>query len=550
MSYSLISTFNSSEVVAPEPGSAELQASGYMEEDITFPFELNNSTGDIVLLRTLDYEVLTEWMFTVVAMDLGGLSDSSMVIVTIEDLNDNAPRFTEHVFEVTLLENTTASRTVPIFTEVRATDLDSVSEGRLLYFILGGAEGLFELNRNTGYLYLIGGPLDPTRVYTLRIHVTDGAQEDTAEVRVRVTDINNNAPIFTQQEYSVSIMENVPINSFVVQVEATDMDQNVFAEIMFNLVPSQYSDLFYINELTGEIYTNSTGFDFDTPPSEYNLTVEARDRADSPRRSYTNVIITLQDVNDNSPVFDRSPFTVSIPEVTSIGTSILRVTAQDADSGLNEEVFFHFPTVEADGSSLGSGSGMPLDDLIQPLDEEPSDYLFILEPDTGILRVNSSLDFDDPEATNPIILDIVVTDRGSPPLSSNTTIVITLEDSNDNAPFFNRTLFRELVPEDRQVGEIAFTVQAFDIDSGSNQELMYNVLSIHPTDCSNRFMINSETGDAILNELVDAEERGEPCTIVIQATDGGFPPRSGQATFVVIVTNINEHPPMLSLIHI
>ena len=546
--YHIQSSFNSSDLMAPEPGSAEPFASGDGEE-ITFPFEINNSTGEIFLLRNLDYEVLQEWSFTIIATDREGLNDSARVVVTVEDLNDNAPRFTEHIYEVNVLENTTASRTVPIFTRILAIDLDSVSEDRLQYFVLGGGEGLFELNRDTGYLYLVDGPLDPTRVYTLQILVTDGQQEDAAHIRVHVTDINNNDPMFTQDDYMAFVSEDAPVNTFVVQVEATDMDQNIFSDIKYYIISSEYSNLFYINELTGEIYTNSTEFDFDNPPREYFITVEAIDGADPPRRSEINVTIALEDVNDNPPVFDSNTFTVTIAEDTSIGTSILRVTATDADSGINKEVFFHFPTAmeeEEEQSGSGIGSGMIEGDSIQPVEEESDGGMFILEPSTGILRVNSSLDFDDPDADNPIILDVLVTDRGNPPFTSNATVVIYIVDSNDNAPYFNRTLIRELVPEDSQVGDLAFTAQAFDRDTGLNKEVTYDVLSVYPADCTDRFRIVSETGEVFLNQLVDAEARGEPCTMIIQATDRGSPPLSGQATFVVIVTNINEHSPMIS----
>ena len=554
VSYSLVSDFNSSEVVAQEPGSAELQASGYSEEEITFPFEINNQTGEITLLRTLNYEVLPEWVFTIEARDRGGRLDTATVEIVVEDLNDNAPRFTEHVFEVMLLENTTVSRRVPAFSGITATDLDSVSQGRLQYFILGGDNGFFDLNRNNGDLYLVDGPLDPTEVYTFQIHVTDGLLTDAAVVRVSVRDINNNAPMFLQQTYSASIPENSSNGTFVVQVEATDNDQSVFANIMYGLVSSEYSNLFYIDENTGDIYTNSTGYDFDTPPSVYNLQVEALDGANQPRRAYTNVTITLQDINDNRPVFDSNVFAVTIPEDTSIGTSILRVTATDADSDINAEVFFHFPVTEEREeeeeedmfSGSGLGSGMNITNMIMPLEEEERDgYMFILEPETGILRLNSTLDFDDPEAANPIILEILVTDRGDPPFTSNATIEITVSDSNDNDPYFNSTLIRELVAEDSEVGDVAFTVQAYDRDSGLNQLLTYDILSVYPPDCNDRFTI-IPNGTVFLSELVDAEARGEPCTLVIQATDSGTPPRSGQATFVVIVTNINEHRPVIS----
>ena len=525
--YSIITNFNLSEYTQPEPTSGMLldsysgSASGIPEfepEEVTFPFEINSTTGEIKLLRNLDYEVAQEWRFNVSGVDNGDSVDVAEVIVTVEDLNDNAPRFTEHVFEIALSENTTLSRTEPASVAITATDADVVSRNNLRYFVLSGAEGIFEINRENGYLYVVA-PLSSNRMYTVQLLVTDGELEDTARARIRVIDINNNGPVFTQQTYFGNLVEGVPAGTMILRVEAVDRDLGIFAQVFYEFVPTKYSDLFRLDMITGEIFTNNvdrTVFDFETPPREYNILVRAFDGAAQPQSSLATVTIFLQDANDNAPVFTNLDSEMDIEEASEIGTSVFQVMAVDADDGSNAQIEF----------------------LI--LNENAS---FAIDSETGIVTVVSSLDFDDENATTRYVLDIVAVDGGIPPQETTSSLTVNILDSNDNAPQFEANLIREVVPENTLLSAVAFNISAFDIDSGTNSELTYAILSVYPDDCASRFRIDNSTRYVLLNELVDAEARGEPCTLIVQATDGGSPPRSTLATYVVIVTNINEHPP-------
>lgn len=513
--YRIISSFNASEIELPELSSGMIQDGELLPEPV-FPFAINITTGAVTLVESLDFEIVQEWDFVVIAEDSGGLNDTVSVIVRVSDQNDNPPRFTEHVYEIFVPEDTNASNTDPISTEISATDSDLVSEGNLRYYILSGAEGTFEMNRFNGSLFLVQSPLNPLlqRVYNIEVLVSDGLNEDTARVNVIVVDINNNGPVFLIEDYFATMLENVTAGTSVVQVRAIDNDLGTFGEVSYELVSGD-TELFYIRDNTGEIFVNRSNFDFDTPPRFYNLRVEAVDGADPPRSAFANVFIELEDVNDNPPLFTADPFVADVPEASNLGMSIFQVSAMDADAGTNAAILFDILTIGAN---------------------------FTIDADTGIVRVGAELDFDDPLQPREMYLDISAMDSGQPPLSTNGTLIIRVIDSNDNAPYFEMPLFDVYIPENSTVNDTAFVAMAIDDDSGSNAELRYEILSIHPPICVTRFRI-VPSGVVLLSEIVDAEQRGEPCTIIIEATDMGTPQRSSQATFVAIVTDINEHPP-------
>ena len=514
--YSLETSFNGSEVVIPVIASGDLSSGEEASDSVSFPFELNNSTGEVTLVRPLDYETVQQWEFTVTATDKEGLYASVNVTINVENLNDNTPRFDEHIFEINILENSTVSDTIAVSEVIRAQDADLDNQDSLRYILTGGAEGTFEMDHETGDLYLVS-ELDPTVVnrYELELVVTDGERDDTATAVISVVDINNNGPVFEEDPYSFSLLENATTDSLVGQVVATDGDLGTLGSITYSLTGGDTS-LFYINGSTGEIYTNSSSFDADLTPFSYEVSVTARDGAAVSRSATVSVEILLEDVNDNEPRFTSDPFTFEVAEDTDIDLSVFRVEAMDNDSGSNADFEFEILT---ENSS------------------------FSIDLESGIVRVAEELDFDNTSLPNPVIIEILVSDKGNPPMTTNGTMNITITDTNDNAPYFSGALIQAFVAENTTVNATAFTVEAFDRDSGENAALSYEIISAIPTECNSRYRIVASTGDVILNEPVDAEEREESCTLLVRATDNGNPRLSATTTYNVLITNINEKPP-------
>ena len=515
VTYSLQTSFNGSEVEQPELASGDISSGDEMEE-VTFPFEIDNSTGEITLLRNLDYETASQWVFNVTATDKQNENSVVSVTIDVEDLNDNPPRFVNHTFEIFIRENATVSDSEPVSDLIQARDSDSVSEGNLRYYIVSGAEGTFEMDRETGELLLIL-PLDPTETpnYELEVVVSDGENEDTAVAEITVVDVNNHSPVFTEDTFTFSLSENSTNGTFVGQVEATDDDFDEFGSITYAIIGGD-SEIFLIDNSTGEIYTIASTFDADSSPYSYQLTVEASDGGSPSLTTNTSVEITLEDVNDNDPEFTVDPFEFEVAEDVDVDESVFRVTASDSDSGSNAEMDYEILT---ENSS------------------------FSIDSDTGIVRVARELDYDNTSLPNPVVIEILVTDRGTPPRSSNGTLNITITDVNDNAPYFTGDLIQAFVAENTSVNHTAFTVMAFDRDSNENAELSYEILNTIPEECETRYRIVSETGEVILNEPVDAEEREESCSLLVRATDNGVPRLSNTATFNVLITDINEQPP-------
>ena len=509
--YSLQTDFNASEVMPP-PSEGSGESSG----DVEFPFEFNTTTGAVSLLRSLDYETLSTWEFNVTATDKDGVSTVVTVTINVVDLNDNSPRFSEDRYDIMVSENASVSDTVPVSMAVRATDADSVSEDNLQYFITRGGEGTFTMDRETGDIFLattLDQSTNPT--YRLELFVTDGDNHDTTIVVVMVTDINNNDPVFEEDSYSASLPENATEGYSILQVVAEDADSGKLGRVSY-AIDEGNTTLFRINATTGEISTNAGGFDADTPPENYELTILAMDSGVPMRSASVVVDIILDDVNDNQPTF-TSDSSFEVSEDTSIGTSVFRVTASDADSGTNQEVYFEVQT---------------------------EDSFFSIDRNTGVVRIARQLDFDNSSLPNPIFVSVAVTDKGEPPLSSNGSLSVNITDSNDNSPAFSSSLIQAFVAENTTVNDTAFVVEATDADSGNNARLTYEILTALPTECNSRYRIISSTGVIILNEPVDAEERDEPCNLLVRATDGGSPSRSSTATYNVIITNINENPPV------
>ena len=514
--YTLQTSFNDSEVEFPDVASGDLTSGDNEVVEFSFPFELNNSTGEITLLQTLDHEAVSQWVFNVTATDRENLSATVVVTVDVEDLNDNTPRFDRHTFEIDIGEDAVVSDTEPVSNTIRARDLDSVSEGNLRYFILSGARGTFEMDRDTGDLYLIS-ELDPTEIvsYELELLVTDGEREGTAVAVITVIDINNNSPVFAEDLFTFYLLENSTNGTLVGEVEATDNDLGDNQRITYSLTGGEI-DAFYIDNSTGEIFTIAGMFNADIAPYSYQLTVTATDNGGVPRNASASVEISLVDVNDNAPEFDEDPFSFNVAEDIDIDESVFQVTASDADSGENEELEFEILT---ENSS------------------------FSIDLDTGIVRVSQALDFDNSSLPNPIIIEISATDKGSPPRTTNATLNISITDTNDNAPYFTADLIQEFVAENTTENTTAFIVRAFDRDSNENGRLSYVILDAIPVECRTRYRIVAVTGEVILNEPVDAEEREEACSLLVRATDNGTPQRSTSATYNVLITDINENAP-------
>ncbi|XP_059848398.1 cadherin-8 [Hypanus sabinus] len=209
--------------------------------------------------------------------------------------------------------------------------------------------------------------------------------------------------------------------------------------------------IFMINDMTGDIHAMKR-LDREEK-AEYTLTAQAIDReTNDPLEPPSEFIIKVQDINDNAPEFPDEPYHASVPEMSPVGTSVMGITATDADDPV-----------------YGNSAKL----VYSILEGQP---YFSIEPHTGVIR--TALSNMDREAREEYLVVIQAKDMGGHMggLSGTTTVTITLTDVNDNPPKFTQSLYHLSVLENMPVGEVAGRVKANDRDVGQNARSLYEII--------------------------------------------------------------------------
>ena len=305
--------------------------------------------------------------------------------------------------------------------QVSATDLDG--DMNLKYSITAGADNLFDIDSSSGRLIVIGELDRETKMtYDLVVTATDSGPvsfRGSATVTVTLTDVNDNAPVFTETVYRATITEaSTDSSQFIIRVSASDADSGDNSVVRYSL--ADYPLLFDVNPDSGDVFTrNQEPFDRETRDS-YTVTVVATDTGSPETRNTTaTLVITVVDINDGTPYFDQSQYIVDMVVPFTGGVPFARLVANDDDSGVNAELDYH-------------------------LSSNPHD--FIMSDDTpGLIIANSNLSAA--LATSSYTLTISAIDRGSPRRTGTTTLLVNFLMSTDTRPLFDNCLFESSVTE-------------------------------------------------------------------------------------------------------
>ncbi|XP_066601005.1 protocadherin-like wing polarity protein stan [Prorops nasuta] len=482
-----------------------------------FPIAVNTDTGWIVTTKHLDREHRSAYQFTVIAADSGDppKSASATVILTVTDVNDNDPYFEPKNYEVVVSEDDPPGTSV---TTVTATDPDE--DARIFYEITGGnTRNRFSIASQNGRgLITVAQPLDykQEKRFVLTVTASDsGGRKDKALVYVNISDANNFSPVFENAPYSVALFEDTPVGSTVLVVSATDADVGQNAQITYSLGTDTGEHTvaeFTINPQTGAI-TTTKNLDRELV-SGYLLTVTARDGGIPPLSDTTDVEISITDVNDNPPTFEAPQYQGSVPEDVLVGTSVVRLSATDADFGLNGRVRY---TLEDDG-----------------------DGAFSIDPNTGIVRTAKPLDR---ESVSRYTLNAVAVDKGSPSLSSAVPVIIKIEDVNDSPPAFESDKIVLYIAENSPIGSTVGEIYAHDPDEGPNAVVQYSIIG---GEDANSFSLNVRPGkdraELTTLEELDYESTKKKFELVVRASS---PPLRSDALVTILVTDINDNAPIL-----
>ncbi|XP_029019748.1 cadherin EGF LAG seven-pass G-type receptor 1 isoform X5 [Betta splendens] len=473
-----------------------------------FPFAINNSTGWVTVSDELDRETTEFYTFGVEARDHGApaMSSSASVSITVLDVNDNVPTFTEKTYALKINEDAVVGTSVLTVTAVDR-DVNSV----VTYQISSGnTRNRFAItSQSGGGLVTLALPLDykQERQYVLTVTASDGTRYDTAQVFINVTDANTHRPVFQSANYQVMFSEDKPVGSTVVVISATDEDTGENARITYEMednVPQ-----FKIDPDTGAI-TTQMEIDYEDQAS-YTLAIIARDNGIPQKSDTTYVEIIILDANDNAPQFLRDLYQGTVLEDAPVYTSVLQISASDRDSGSNGRLSYTFQ-----GGEDGDGD-------------------FFIEPYSGIIRTARKLDRENVPVYN---LRAFAVDKGVPPLKASVFIHVVVQDINDNAPVFERDeLFIE-VEENSPVGSVVARITANDPDEGTNAQIMYQIVEGNIPEV---FQLDIFNGDLTALTDLDYETKTE-YVIVVQATSA---PLVSRATVHIRLKDMNDNEPVL-----
>ncbi|GAA6097187.1 cadherin EGF LAG seven-pass G-type receptor 1 isoform X1 [Tachysurus ichikawai] len=471
-----------------------------------FPFTINNSTGWITASAALDRETTEYYTFGVEARDNGipVMSSSASVSITVLDVNDNAPTFTEKIYSLKINEDAVVGSSVLTVTAVDR-DINSV----VTYQISSGnTRNRFAItSQSGGGLITLALPLDykQERQYVLTITALDGTLYDTTQVFINVTDANTHRPVFQSANYQVLFSEDKPIGSTVVVISATDEDTGENARITY--IMEDKVPQFAIDSDTGAI-TTQMEIDYEDQAS-YTLAIIAHDNGIPQKSDTTYVEIIVEDANDNVPQFSHKQYQGTVSEDAPRFTSVLQISASDRDSGSNGRVSYTFQ-----GGDDGEGD-------------------FVIEH--GIIRTNRKLDRENIPVYN---LKAYAVDKGIPPLKSAVNIQVTVTDINDNAPVFEEDELYIEVKENSPVDSVVARITAKDPDEGSNAQIMYQIVEGNIPEV---FDLDTFTGDLKALTDLDYETKTE-YVIIVQATSA---PLVSRATVHIRLVDVNDNQPVL-----
>ncbi|XP_032192294.1 protocadherin gamma-A6 isoform X25 [Mustela erminea] len=486
-------------------------------------FTLNLRSGSLVTAGRIDREELCAQTapclvsFNILIEDKLNLYPIEVEIV---DINDNTPRFFREELEVKILENAVPPSRFPLM-EVYDLDvgMNSLQGFRLSENSHFSVDVRSDANRPKYPELVLERALDREgeAIHHLVLTAVDGGdpvRSGTARILVIVLDANDNAPVFTQPVYRVSVPENLPVGTPVLSVNATDQDEGVHAEVTYSFLrgTEKISKIFCLNVSTGEIAT-SANLDYEDS-SFYELDVEARDRPGLVDRA--KVLITILDVNDNVPEVVVTSGSRSVAESTPPGTVIALFQVYDRDSGLNGLV------------TCSISRSLPFE-----LEKSVDNYYQLV--------TNTVLDREQISLYN---ITITATDKGIPPLSTETLIYLNVADINDNPPAFPKSSYSVYIPENNPRGASIFSVTASDPDSQENARVTYSLSedTLQGASLSSYVSINSETGILYALHSFDYEQFRD-LQLSVTAQDSGDPPLSSNVSLSIFIVDQNDNIP-------
>ncbi|XP_058533429.1 protocadherin gamma-A12 isoform X8 [Ochotona princeps] len=478
-----------------------------------------NKYPELVLEHSLDREEQAAHHLILIARDGGEpvRTGTARIRVVVLDANDNAPAFARPEYHVSVAENVAVGTQL---LRVNATDPDEGANAEVLYsfrYVDYKAAQVFKLDDRLGTISTIGElNHEESAFYEMEVQAKDNAGYSArTKVLVTVLDLNDNAPEVAVTSLTSSVRENSPRGTLIALLNVNDQDSGENGQVTCFI---QGNLPFKLEKSYGNYYNLVTDTVLDREQiASYNITVTAKDCGSPPLSTQTHIALTVADVNDNAPVFPRDSYSAYLPENNPRGASLLSLTAHDPDSDENAQVTYSL-----------------LESVVQKV---PLSSYVSINSDTGVLYALQSFDY---EQFRDLHLQVVATDSGDPPLSSNASLTLFVLDQNDNAPEIlyptvptDGSTGVELAPRSAEPGYLVTKVVAVDRDSGQNAWLSYRLLKASEPGL---FSVGLHTGEVrTARALLDRDALKQSLVVAVQ--DHGQPPLSATVTLTVAVAD-------------
>ncbi|KAL6472169.1 hypothetical protein MHYP_G00183570 [Metynnis hypsauchen] len=338
-------------------------------------------------------------------------------------------------------------------------------------------------------------------------------------VEIEIQDINDNSPVFQNNEKVLNIAESTAPGARFRLEAAQDPDAGSNSLRTYTLNKNEHFLLEVKTENDGAVVPElvlQSSLDREKQPA-LSLLLTALDGGKPVRSGTAEITVRVLDNNDNTPVFEKPQYDAQIAENTPKGAIVISVKAMDGDEGANGEIHYSFA----------------------PHTSELIQTLFSIDAITGDLKVNSNIDY---EAGGTFKFDIVATDKGTPPMEGLCRVRVNILDMNDNSPEIVLKSLPSPVREDAPVGTVVALISAKDLDTGENGKVSLTLLpgapfSLKPS-ISNHYTL-------ITDQKLDRESHSV-YNVVIVAADSGSPQLTSKQEIVVSVLDVNDNPPIFT----
>lgn len=504
---SVILTLRATDLDDGKNGKVFYRLSPHQSETVLTSFAIDNSTGDLSVIKPLKYVKGEQHVIIVEASDFGDqpLTSQALVNVTVLDVGNNPPSINLNLLSSDSLAKVSefASRGT-VVAHIAVDDPDTGKNGEIMCTIDNPAFVLQRLE-NKEFKVTVDRALD--RELYQQIHVTVFCKDSgmpplntSDSFYVEIEDENDNAPIFDLSVYTAGIMENNNVGDVIVHVQANDADDKNNADLLYSLSESN-NGMFYIDEKSGIIRTQAR-LDRENV-SSYSVIVIARDQGDPALSGSATVIISVLDKNDNEPMFNQSRYTFTVNENAPAGSQVGILYATDQDEGENAVITFTGP--DSVPFTIFPGGYIKTDRVLDR--EVQNRYEFIA-------RARDK----DHEAT--------------------AVVTIHLNDKNDNRPKvtspsqLNNTVY---VDKHTEVNTMVTIIRAYDLDSGINSQLIYEIVGRND---SGHFDLHPDKGQVFLKRSLE-NNIGTSFRLDILVSDMGHPVLSTPATLNIRILTSN-----------